>query len=156
MHNKDKNELFFNRYYPYESRSKSNFAHTAVLGIGGNIGDVKKRFKKLFFYLKQRKSIKIIKTSPILKNPPFGFLDQDDFYNAIIVIKTPLSAHMLLKYILFVEKRFKRIRNFKDSPRTLDIDMIFYDNISINTRYLTLPHPHFHKRDSVMIPLSYI
>lgn len=148
--------LYHDKYFPFHTSSVSAFKHCATLGIGGNVGDVKKRFVKLFYYFQQSKVLSLVETSPILKNPPFGYLEQDDFYNAVMIIKTDLSPQQLLRYILYVEKRFKRIRAFKDSPRTLDIDMIFYDKISINSRYLTIPHPHFHERESVLIPLSYI
>ncbi len=148
--------LYHDRYFPFITKSPPHFAHQVTLGIGGNVGDVRERFKKLFFYLSQSRQIQILETSPILQNPPFGYTDQADFYNAIMIVRTPLSPHKLLKYILYVEKRFKRTRAFKNSPRTLDIDMIFYDKISINSRYLTVPHPHFHERESVLIPLQFI
>jgi len=147
-------QLFVDRYFPYTSTKPSSLKHCATLGIGGNVGDVRARFQRLFFYLSQSHLVDIIETSPILQNPPFGYTEQADFYNAIMVVKTSLPPHKLLRYILYVEKRFKRIRAFKNSPRTLDIDMIFYDKMSINTRYLTIPHPHFHERESVLIPLS--
>lgn len=148
--------LYHDKRFPYHAHKKFSQKHCAVLGIGGNVGDVRKRFEKLFFYLTQNRQVTIIETSPILQNPAFGYTQQEDFYNAIMIVKTNLSPHKLLRYLLFVEKRFKRIRDFKDSPRTLDIDMIFYDKLSINTRYLTIPHPHFHQRESVLIPLSFI
>ena len=148
--------LYHDRYFPFITKSPPRFSHQVTVGIGGNVGDVRARFKKLFFYLSQNRHIQIIETSPILQNPPFGYTDQADFYNAIMIVRTPLSPHKLLKYILYVEKRFKRTRAFKNSPRTLDIDMIFYDKISINSRYLTVPHPHFHERESVLIPLQFI
>jgi len=148
--------LYHDRYFPFQTQKNSPLPHCATLGIGGNIGEVRERFQRLFFYLQQSTIVDIIETSPILKNPPFGYTQQADFYNAIMIVKTALPTHQLLKYLLYVEKRFKRIRAFKDSPRTLDIDMIFYDKMSINTRYLTIPHPHFHERESVLIPLSYI
>ena len=148
--------LYHDRYFPYSSSKPTSLKHHDILGIGGNIGDVRRRFEKLFFYLSKKRELKIIETSPILQNPPFGYTDQADFFNACIVIKTSLPPHTLMRYLLYVEKRFKRIRAFKDSPRTLDIDMIFYDKISINSRYLTIPHPHFHERESVLIPLQFI
>lgn len=148
--------LYHDRYFPHQTRKKPSLKHHAVLGIGGNIGNVRKRFQQLFFYLSQSRQVAIIETSPILQNPPFGFLKQADFFNAIILIETNLSPHQLLRYLLYVEKRFKRTRAFENSPRTLDIDMIFYDKISINSRYLTIPHPHFHERESVLIPLQFI
>jgi 2-amino-4-hydroxy-6-hydroxymethyldihydropteridine diphosphokinase len=148
--------LYFDRYFPTTSANKRGFKHQAVLSIGGNIGDVRERFKRLYFYLFRSKSVHVLKSSPILKNPPFGYLDQPDFFNAVLLIETNLTPKELLKYMLYIEKKFKRIREFKDSPRTLDIDMIFYDNISINTRYLTLPHPRWSERRSVLIPLEFV
>ena len=148
--------LYFDMPYPSQNKKQSSKKHCATLGIGGNVGDVKKRFKKLYNYIQQSQLIDLVESSPILKNPPFGYLDQPDFYNAIIIIKTDLSPIKLLRYILYIEKRFKRIRTFNNSPRTLDIDMIFYDNISLNTRYLTIPHPQYQKRESVLIPLALI
>ena len=148
--------LFFDKNYPYNSKKISKKVHTATLGIGGNIGNTRKRFQKLFTYLSRSSVVDIMQTSPVLKNPPFGYKEQDDFYNAVIVIKTNLSPVNLLKFVLRVEQLFKRKRSFENSPRTLDIDIIFYDKISLNRRNLTIPHPHYHKRDSVMIPLAYI
>jgi len=148
--------LYHDRYFPKTNKRPSSHQHTATLGIGGNLGDVRARFQKLYFYLSQSVMLDIIETSPILQNPPFGYLEQPDFFNAIMIVKTSLPPHKLLKYILSVERRFKRTRAFANSPRTLDIDMIFYDKIRLNTRYLTIPHPHFSKRESVLIPLSFI
>ena len=92
----------------------------------------------------------------MLKNPPFGYLEQDDFYNAIVIVKTCLRPKALLRYILSIEKRFGRKRLFKDGPRTLDIDIIFYANEQIESRELIIPHPAWCKRPSVLIPLSYL
>jgi 2-amino-4-hydroxy-6-hydroxymethyldihydropteridine diphosphokinase len=148
--------LFFDKNYPYNSKKSSKKRHRATLSIGGNIANTRARFQKLFIYLDKSGVVDIVKTSPILKNPPFGYKEQDDFYNAIIVVKTDLNPINLLKFVLRVEQLFKRKRSFENSPRTLDIDIIFYDKISLNRSILTIPHPHYHKRDSVMIPLAYI
>lgn len=128
----------------------------ALLGIGGNIGDVVRRFEHLFTYLNRSPLIHIKETSPILKNPPFGYTDQEEFYNALIRIETDLTPKALLRYILTIEKRFGRKRLFKDGPRTLDIDIIFYENVTMHTEHLTIPHPYWSQRDSVLIPLSYM
>jgi 2-amino-4-hydroxy-6-hydroxymethyldihydropteridine diphosphokinase len=149
-------EIFFRELYPYYSVKKSTKPYWAVLGIGGNIGDVSRRFNHLFYYFAKSPFVDIVETAPIYKNPPFGYLNQDYFFNSIIVIKTKLQPKALLRYILHTEKRFGRKRSFKDAPRTLDIDMIFYENRVIQSRDLTLPHPHWHKRDSVLVPLKYI
>jgi 2-amino-4-hydroxy-6-hydroxymethyldihydropteridine diphosphokinase len=147
--------LIFRKLFPYKSHKKPS-SHIATLGIGGNIGDTIRRFDRLFWYLQKDRDIEVLQTSPILKNPPFGYTNQDDFYNAIMVISTTKTPKELLEYILRVEKKFSRKRPFKDAPRTLDIDMIFYDDIILNTKKLTLPHPQYSSRVSVLIPLSYI
>jgi len=71
-------------------------------------------------------------------------------------IQTDMTPKELLKFILRVEKHFGRKRSFKDAPRTLDIDMIFFDDITMNSKELILPHPHYSSRASVLIPLAHI
>ncbi|HHH20025.1 MAG TPA: 2-amino-4-hydroxy-6-hydroxymethyldihydropteridine diphosphokinase [Campylobacterales bacterium] len=151
-----KNTLYFDALYPYHTSSISTKPYQATLGIGGNIGDVPRRFNRLFWYLKRSPFIDIVETSPMLKNPPFGYLDQEDFYNAIVIVKTCLRPKALLRYILGIEKRFGRQRLFQDGPRTLDIDIIFYGHEVIHTKELTVPHPSWDERASVLIPLSYL
>lgn len=148
--------LYFQRYYPYRADKISPKRHCAVIGIGGNLGNVKKRFKHLFFTFTKSNIVDIVETSPILKNPPFGYPDQPFFHNAIIVLKTDLSPPKLLKYLLYIEKVYKRERSFANSPRTLDLDIIFFDKISLCKKNLTIPHPHYTNRESVMLPLSYL
>ena len=65
-----------------------------------------------------------------------------------------MSAKVFLAYLLRLEKRFGRKRSFANAPRSLDLDIIFFDNLVINTPKLTLPHPGWHERESVLIPLS--
>ena len=128
--------------------------HQATIGIGGNVGDVKRRFKHLYFELQRDKRVELVQTSLILKNPPFGFVDQDDFFNSIIVVRTSMTARVFLDYLLRLEKKFGRKRSFANAPRTLDLDIIFFDKLVINTKKLTLPHPSWSQRESVLIPLS--
>jgi len=128
--------------------------HRALLGIGGNVGDVLRRFTHLFVYLQRQRKVHIVETSPLLKNPPFGFFDQRDFLNGLMLIETNMTPRQLLQYVLRVEKKFGRKRLFKDGPRTLDIDLIFYENITIESEVLTLPHPGWMQRASVLIPLA--
>ena len=151
-----KNSLYIQRLYPYQRKIPSTKPYQALLGIGGNIGDVRRRFNHLFIYLQKSPYITVLETAPILKNPPFGYLEQDDFYNSLIYIKTCLLPKALLRYILHSEKKFSRKRSFQDAPRTLDIDMIFYEDKHIYTKELTVPHPSWKNRDSVLIPISYM
>jgi len=150
----EKNTLIKTKLFPCTLSSKSG--HKVLLGIGGNIGDVLRRFEHLFYYLKGSSLLRIIETAPILKNPPFGYTEQGDFYNSLMLIETRLNPKELLRYVLHVEKIFGRKRLFKDGPRTLDIDIIFYENVKMETKELTLPHPRWKERKSVLIPLRYI
>ncbi|HIQ28034.1 MAG TPA: 2-amino-4-hydroxy-6-hydroxymethyldihydropteridine diphosphokinase [Sulfurovum sp.] len=149
-----KHTLIFTSHYPYVTKSRGG--HKVLLGIGGNIGDVLRRFEHLFWYLKRSYFVNIVETAPILKNPPFGYMEQNDFYNSLILIETRLTPKALLCYILRIERVFGRKRLFKDAPRTLDIDIIFYENIKVDTKNLTLPHPEWMNRNSVIIPLAYM
>ncbi|MBL0686432.1 MAG: 2-amino-4-hydroxy-6-hydroxymethyldihydropteridine diphosphokinase [Sulfurospirillum sp.] len=146
-------KFFYDRFFPIIKTENRNYKHKAVIGIGGNQGDVRKRFKNLYVYFRRSSLVSISETSPILKNPPFGYLDQNDFYNAIMVIRTSLSSKRFLKFLLYIEKIFGRKRSFKNAPRKLDLDIIFFDKIKTKTRSLILPHPYWRERESVVLPL---
>jgi len=133
---------------------KSLHRYTATVGIGGNIGDVKRRFEHLLINIQRDKRVELLKTSLILKNPPFGFLNQDDFFNSIIVLQTSMQPKVFLNYLMRLEKFFARQRSFANAPRTLDLDIIFFDNRVIKTDKLTIPHANWSQRDSVVIPLA--
>jgi len=133
---------------------KSYHRYRATVGIGGNVGDVKRRFEHLFTLLKKDKRVELLQTSLILKNPPFGFINQDDFFNSIIVLQVSMQPSEFLNYLMRLEKKFERKRSFENAPRTLDLDIIFFDNRIINTQKLTIPHANWSARESVVIPLS--
>jgi 2-amino-4-hydroxy-6-hydroxymethyldihydropteridine diphosphokinase len=133
---------------------KSDKRNTVLIGVGCNLGNCIRRFKKLYLFFASHPKIDVIQTSIIYKNPPFGYLDQPDFYNSIMVVKTDFYPMELLNFLLYVEKKFGRKRSFKNAPRTLDLDIILYNNIKINTDKLKIPHPFYKKRDSVLVPLA--
>lgn len=128
----------------------------ALLGIGGNVGDVLRTFNKLEKHLNSYPDIRVVATSIILENPPFGYTNQRDFLNSLILIKTSLSSIRLLERVLKIEDRFGRKRSFKDAPRTLDIDLIFHGRVRKRSKRLNLPHLHWRERSSVLIPLKYM
>jgi len=130
--------------------------HRALIGVGGNLGDVRQRFARVLRYLKRSRLLRPLSTAPLLRNPPFGYTEQPDFLNSLILVETALGPERLLRYLLWVEKRFGRTRSFPNAPRTLDLDIIFFDDLHRKSRRLTLPHPHFAERDSVMIPLLWM
>ena len=145
--------LFYTSNYPKKFNSTSNKKYSVTIGIGGNIGNTKKIFDKLILCLKKDSRFILLMTSPLLKNPPFGFLEQSDFLNGIIALKTNLAPNEFLKNMQRLEKRFGRKRSFQDAPRTLDIDIIFFNNKKINTKDLIVPHKDWANRESVIIPL---
>lgn len=124
------------------------------VGVGGNVGDVKRRFEHLIVEIKKDKRVELLQTSLILKNPPFGYTDQDDFFNSIIVLQTSLEPVEFLSFLMRLEKKFARRRTFENAPRTLDLDIIFFDNRVVETNRLTIPHAQWFKRESVVIPLA--
>ena len=133
--------------------NRPRLRYKATIGIGGNIGNVIRRFEKLLHFLDLDRHVELMATGSILKNPPFGFTNQDDFHNSVIQISTNLSSKKLLQHILRIEKKFGRKRSFKNAPRTLDIDLLFYENETKLSKNLILPHPHWHERESVILPL---
>jgi 2-amino-4-hydroxy-6-hydroxymethyldihydropteridine diphosphokinase len=127
-----------------------------VIGVGGNLGDSKRRFIKLIFKLRRDGLIKPLSTSIIFKNPPFGYLNQPDFYNTLILASTSLSPKESLRYLQRVENHFRREREFKNSPRTLDLDIIFYNKRVIESQFLRVPHYDWQNRESILLPLKYL
>jgi len=148
--------LFFRNNFPKKNVKPSSKKYSVTIGIGGNIGNVKRRFDKLLLSLEQNSNFDVIATSPLLQNPPFGYLEQDDFINGIVLLKTNLSINCFFKVMQRLENRYGRKRSFQDAPRTLDIDIIFFDKQKINTKNLTIPHKDWANRESVTIPLKYI
>ncbi|MGB0990029.1 MAG: 2-amino-4-hydroxy-6-hydroxymethyldihydropteridine diphosphokinase, partial [Halarcobacter sp.] len=140
--------------YPKTFNTTTNKKYIVTIGIGGNIGDTKKLFDKLILSLKNNTKFDLLMTSPLLLNPPFGFLEQKPFLNGIIRLSTNLSVNEFFKITQRLEKRFGRKRSFQDAPRTLDIDIIFFDNKKVNTKKLIIPHKDWANRESVIIPLK--
>lgn len=127
----------------------------ALIGIGSNINNPMRILKRVLFFLLSDRYIRLEYSSYILKNPPFGYENQPYFFNAIVSISTNLPPLGLLARLQWIEKRFGRKRSFKNAPRTLDLDIIFFENFIMYNKKLTLPHPKFNERASVIIPMTY-
>lgn len=151
----DRLTLIRTRLYPMRYKCSSK-RYRVTLGVGGNIGDVVRRLEKLSVFFMRESSCDLVQTGSILKNPPFGYLDQEDFYNSVMIVQTNLQPKAFLKYILEVERKFGRKRSFANAPRTLDIDIIFYEDRKMETKDLILPHPSWQERTSVLIPMAYL
>lgn len=92
--------------------------------------------------------------SAIYQTPPWGFTEQADFYNAVIRYHTDSAPHAVLGLLQRVERLQHRRRTVKNGPRTLDLDMLLYDDAKIETEYLTIPHPRMRERAFVLQPLA--
>lgn len=99
---------------------------------------------------------RLIRKSSFYRTAPWGYKDQDDFINAACMLETTLSPLDLLIKMQGIELEFHRERHFKYGPRTLDLDLIAFDEEVINTKELTLPHEHMHDRAFVLVPLNEI
>jgi 2-amino-4-hydroxy-6-hydroxymethyldihydropteridine diphosphokinase len=145
--------VIIQRHFPYYRRKPAGYRHRVVLGVGGNVGDVQRRLERLWVYLRRTTQIYPIQNGVIVRNPPFGYTQQADFDNTVMEIATSLNPCRLLRRLWIIEKHFGRKRSFANAPRTLDLDMIFFDKRTMNTTQLTLPHSGYKERLSVLIPM---
>lgn len=127
------------------------------LELGGNMGDTKSILNLALEAIDSRLG-KIIKKSAIYKTEPWGFTEQGDFLNQVIGIETCLLPHDLLYVVNKIEEDFHRVRIVSNqfAPRTLDIDILFYDDDVINDKDLIIPHCRIHERNFVLVPLNEI
>ena len=124
------------------------------LGLGSNLGDKHEYITKAINSISRLKNIEIKRTSSMITTKPYGKTDQPDFMNCVIELDTVLLPDELLKKCLYIENQLGRIRNEKWGPRTIDIDLLFYEDKIINTELLILPHPELHKREFVLTSLN--
>ncbi|MEA3310825.1 MAG: 2-amino-4-hydroxy-6-hydroxymethyldihydropteridine diphosphokinase [candidate division WOR-3 bacterium] len=104
--------------------------------------------------LLEAQGVRILNSSSIYRTSPEGFRFQPSFLNQVLAAETALSPFELLEAGKRIERRLNRIRLFPNAPRTIDIDLLFYDNVVMDTASLTLPHPRLHERAFVLIPLA--
>lgn len=145
------------RQNSHKDLSTKFLPNTTIIALGGNLKSPIRTFKSLFLKLKQNAKIRILSTSPIYKNPPFGFHNQPFFYNATMLLATSMCLMEFYAFIFYMERIFGRgrIRAFRNAPRTLDIDIIFFNDIFMKSTKLNIPHTQWQGRDSVLIPLIY-
>src|ERR1700749_4111408 len=127
----------------------------AVIALGGNVGDVRATFKKAVAHICGMAQAALTARSSDYVTPPWGEANQPRFINACIEIETALDPHALLFTLHKIEKKFGRDRakEIRWGPRTLDLDLIAYDDVAIDKPELTLPHPRLFQRAFVLVPL---
>jgi len=126
----------------------------AIIGFGGNMGDVLTGFLSARKYFDCTKGLRILDSSDVYRSPPMGPPDQPDYLNAIVLLEVEIGAEILLQSLQSIENQHGRVRTGKHwGPRTLDLDLIAYNDTAMQTKRLTLPHPHMHERMFVLQPL---
>jgi len=130
--------------------------HTAYLSIGSNIGDRKGYLNNAVNKLEKRDDCKVTAVSGFIETEPYGGVEQERFLNGCIEIKTLQTPEELLKTANTIEAEEGRVRTIHWGPRTLDIDILLYDNEIIYTENLKIPHPDMHNRMFVLEPLNEI
>lgn len=129
----------------------------AILSLGSNMGDRKLNLDLAIESLKNIPHLDVIKISSYYETEPFGVPDsQEKYFNCCVKVSTKLEPFALLGVCLGIESALGRRRTYRFSPRTIDIDIIFYGDMKINEKHLIIPHPRFHERDFVLTPLKEI
>jgi 2-amino-4-hydroxy-6-hydroxymethyldihydropteridine diphosphokinase len=133
-------------------------AAEALLAFGGNVGDVRVTFGRAIELLCDGTAVRLVARSSDYRTPPWGVTDQPPFINAVIAVATTLSPHRLLARAFEVERALGRHRSLERrwGPRTMDIDLLAYDDLVLSDDELTLPHPHLFERAFVLLPLAEI
>lgn len=125
--------------------------HTVYLSLGTNLGDRAANLKQAVSSLPPQMTVKA--RSNVYETPPWGFTEQGPFLNQVVMATTYLEPELLLKHLKRLETALGREATFRYGPRLIDIDILFYDDLVLNTPLLTVPHPHLHERGFVLIPL---
>ncbi len=130
--------------------------HDAYIGLGSNMGDKWDNINEALKKMSLDDDIKVIEVSTLIETRPYGYEEQDDFLNGAVHITTLYSPSELLKCLSEFENLAGRKREIHWGPRTLDLDILFYDDIILDTRELTIPHFDMINRDFVLKPLNEI
>ena len=125
----------------------------AALGLGSNLGDRLGMLRSALHSL-QRGGMVILAASEVYETPPWGVTDQPLFLNACVIAGTELSPVDLLLYLKETEKKLGRKEGLRWGPRAIDMDILLYDDLLLNSPALSIPHPRLHERPFVLRPLA--
>jgi 2-amino-4-hydroxy-6-hydroxymethyldihydropteridine diphosphokinase len=122
------------------------------IALGSNLGDRAANLAKAREMLAD--DIQVLKCSSIYQTAPWGYSEQDDFFNQVLECETLLRPLILLNRLKKVEKKMGRKKTFRNGPRVIDLDILFYDDLILKTRRLVIPHPGLHERAFVLVPMA--
>lgn len=127
--------------------------HEVYIGIGSNLGDKNNNLDQSINMINNSKYCNVVKVSKYYKTKPVGYVDQDDFLNCAIKIKTIFSPQELIVFLLDIEKDLKRERTIRWGPRTIDLDVLLFDDIITSYEEIIIPHPRMQDRMFVLKPM---
>ena len=126
--------------------------HSVFLALGTNLGD---RFANLQAALEAlAPQVQVAAESPVYETPPWGYEDQPAFLNMVVKAETSLAPEALLGFLKQLEAQLGRKPTFRNGPRQIDLDILFYDDLVLDESSLSLPHPRLHERAFVLVPLA--
>lgn len=129
--------------------------HTVYISLGSNLGDRSARLGQAIALLREQAG-EVVQVSPFYQTAAWGNTGQPDFLNAVAGLKTLLDAEVLMQRLLTIEQEMGRVRAEKWGPRTIDLDILLYDDLVLESPTLIVPHPQLHLRRFVLEPLSAI
>ena len=129
---------------------------TAYIGLGSNLADPVKQVEAALDELDRVPQTRLVKRSSLYRTKPVGYAAQPDFVNAVAQLETGLPPERLLDELQAIEARHGRERSFPNAPRTLDLDLLLFGKLVVQTERLTVPHPRMRERAFVLEPLREI
>ncbi|MCU0572089.1 MAG: 2-amino-4-hydroxy-6-hydroxymethyldihydropteridine diphosphokinase [Syntrophobacteraceae bacterium] len=139
---------------PFNGRDEENLGPSAALiGLGGNVGDPVAHCREAVRRLEEHPAVTVLRCSSLYRTEPLGKHDQNWFVNGVVLCETTLAPEQLLVVLQDIEKTCGRVRRERWGPRTLDLDLLCFGDVILDTERLTLPHPRLHERRFVLVPL---
>ena len=127
----------------------------AYIALGSNLGDKEKNLRRALLLLTQQ-GVEVVRVSGFLSTEPYGVTDQPQFLNAVACVRTSLAPLALLDVLLATELAMGRVRLRHWGERNIDLDLLLYEDVVLDTPRLRLPHPDMQNRDFVLLPLAEI
>jgi dihydropteroate synthase/2-amino-4-hydroxy-6-hydroxymethyldihydropteridine diphosphokinase len=126
--------------------------HTVFIALGTNVGRRADNLRAALASFAPK--VRVVKAAPVYETAPWGFTEQSAFYNTVIRAETALSPLELLEYLKYLERKLGRQPTFRNGPRLIDLDILFYDDLVIQDGQLSIPHPGIPERAFVLVPLA--
>ncbi|HAX71468.1 MAG TPA: 2-amino-4-hydroxy-6-hydroxymethyldihydropteridine diphosphokinase [Anaerolineales bacterium] len=126
--------------------------HIVYIALGSNLGNRLSNLKNAISNFTPQMDVK--KKSPVYETPPWGYADQPSFLNQVVMAETYLEPEDLLGHLKRLETVLGREPSFQNGPRLIDLDILFYDDIIVDSPPLMIPHPRLHQRAFVLVPLN--